>query len=113
MINCSPSRIRIVPLAIAFTLFCLAPFSNALGQYGGTWEDSPASTQSGGWDSRTVRTVSRGVYVATQDPGIRNGVKNGAKKAGKGVKAFFVAIGAAIVGFFKWLSDLFSGKKKQ
>lgn len=112
MIICTSSRIRIVPLAIAFTLFCLAPFCNALGQYGGTWEDNPTSSQSGDWNSHTVRTVFRGAYVATQDPGIRNGVKNGAKKAGKGIKAFFVAIGAAIVGFFKWLSDLFSGKKK-
>lgn len=87
----------------------------AFGQYGydDSWDRRPVSSQENdGWDYRDMGYIAqRGAVAVSQNPEIRRDVAKGAQKAKRGIKAVLVAIGAAIVGFFKWLSNLFSGKK--
>lgn len=101
---------------VTATIICLAALSS-FGQYGynDSWDSRPAPSQrNDGWDYQDVSRIARpAAYAVTRNPEFGRDVAKGAKKASRGLKALFVGIGAAIAGFFKWLGDLISGKKRR
>lgn len=98
------------PILAAITIFGVAAFSNAIGGEDDYWLDTPRQSQSSSNGYQiNPRVAGRAVYVAANNPEVRHAAKGAGRKA----KAIFVAIGAAIVAFFKWISGLFSGRRSK